>query len=191
LTTDQAVMTSAVLMINALATQMKTTIAAIRAFDHELEPLCRTHADDPLLASLPGAGTVDAARLTAAMGTVRDRWTTVDELLCFSGVAPVLERRGQSTWIRWRYCCPTFLRQSFPEDAGESIHHSCWARASDMSQRARGKRPQAAVRALAFKWIRIIYQCWHTRTPSSEVRDLESLRQKGSPLLTFAANNPS
>ena len=80
LTTDQAVMTSSVLMINALATQMKTTIEAIRAFDHEIEPLCSTHEDYHLFASLPGAGTVYAARLTAAMGTVRDRWTTVDEL---------------------------------------------------------------------------------------------------------------
>ncbi len=170
---------------------MKTTIEAIRAFDHEIEPLCRTHEDYHLLASLPGAGTVYAARLTAARGTVRDRWTTVDELRCFSGVAPVMERRGKSTWIRWRYCCPTFRRQSFHAYAGESINHSFWARASDMSPRARGKSHQAAVRALAFKWIRIIYQCWQTRTPYSAVRYLESLRKKGSPLLTFAANNPS
>jgi transposase len=170
---------------------MKTTLEAIRAFDHEIEQLCRTHEDDHLCASLPGAGTVYAARLTAAMGTVRDRWTTVDELLCFSGVAPVMERRGKSTWIRWRYCCPTFLRQSVHEYAGESINHSCWARAYDLSPRARGKSHQAAVRALAFKWIRIIDTCWQTRTPYSEVRSFESLRKKGSPLLTFAANNPS
>ena len=50
-----------------------------------------------------------------------------------------MERRGKSMWIRWRYCCPKFLRQSFHEYAGESIHHSCWARAYSMSQRARGK----------------------------------------------------
>jgi transposase len=102
-------------MINALATQRQTTIEAIRAFDHAIEQLGRTHEDDHLFASLPGAGTVYAARLTAAMGTVRDRWTTVDELLCCAGVAPVMERSGKSTWIRWRSCCPTFLRQSFHE----------------------------------------------------------------------------
>jgi transposase len=191
LTTDQAVMHASVLMIKALATQMKTTIEAIHAFDHEIEKLCRTHEDYPLFASLPGAGPVYAARLTAAMGTARDRWTTVDELLCFSGVAPVMERSGKSTLIRWRYFCPKFLRQSFHEYAGESIHHSFWAKAYYMSQRARGKSHQAAVRALAFKWIRIIYKCWQTRTPYSEVRYLESLRKKGSPLLTFAANHPS
>jgi transposase len=191
LTTDQAVIRSSVLMINALATQMKTTIAAIRVFDDEIEQLCRTHEDYHLFAALPGAGTVYAARLTAAMGTDRSRWPTADELLCFSGVAPVVERSGQSTWIRWRYFCPKFLRQSFHEYAGESVQHSFWARAYDMSQRARGKSHQAAVRALAFKWIRIIYKCWQTRTPYNEVRYLESLRKKSSPLLAFAANNPS
>jgi transposase len=191
LTTDQAVMHASVLMIKALATQMKTTIEAIHAFDHAIEKLCSTHEDYHLFASLPGAGPVYAARLTAAMGTARDRWTTVEELLCFSGVAPVMERSGKSTWIRWRYFCPKFLRQSFHEYAGESINHSFWAKAYYMSQRARGKSHQAAVRALAFKWIRIIYKCWQTRTPYSEVRYLESLRKKGSPLLPFAANNPS
>jgi transposase len=191
LTTDQAVITSSGLMLKALATQMKTTIDAIREFDQEIEKLCRTHEDYHLFASRPGAGPVYAARLRAAMGTDRDRWTTVEELLCFSGVAPVMERRGKSTWIRWRDFCPKFLRPSFHEYAGESINHSCWARAYYLSQRARGKSHQAAVRALAFKWIRIIYKCWQTRTPYSEVRYLESLRKKGSPLLAFAANNPS
>ena len=191
LTTDPAVLHSSVLMIKALATQMKATIEAIRAFDHEIEQLCRTHEDYPLFASLPGAGPVYAARLTAALGTDRNRGITVEELLCFSGVAPVLERRGKSTWIRWRYFCPKFLRQSFHEYAGESINHSFWAKAYYMSQRARGKSHQAAVRALAFKWIRIIYKCWQTRTPYSEVRYLESLRKKGSPLLAYVAHNPS
>jgi hypothetical protein len=190
-TTDQAVMHASVLMIKALATPMKTTIEAIHAFDHEIAKLCRTHQDYHLFAALPGAGPVYAARLTAAMSTARDRWTTVEELLCVSGVAPVMERRGQSTWIRWRSFCPKFLRQSFHEYAGESIHHSLWAKAYDMSERARGKSHQAAVRALACNWIRIIYNCWQTRTPYSEARYLEHLRRKRLPLLAFAARNPS
>jgi transposase len=191
LVTEPAVIHASVLRIKALAAQMKTTVEAIRKFDQEIEQLGSTHAAYPLLASLPGAGPVYAARLTAAMGTVRDRWTTVEELLCYSGVAPVMERSGKSMWIRWRYFCPKFLRQSFHESAGESINPSFWARAYYMSQRARGTSPQAAVSALACKWIRIIYSCWQTRTPYSEVRYLESLRKKRSPLLAFAANNPS
>jgi hypothetical protein len=51
-------------------------------------------------------------------------------------------------------------------------------------------RHHAAVRALAFKWIRIIYKCWQSRTEYNEVSYLENLRMKGSPILAYAAANP-
>ncbi len=191
LTTDKAVINSSVMMTRALASQMKTTINAITAFDQEIAALCQTHQDYHLFDSLPGAGPVYGSRLLAALGTNRARWTTVDELLCFSGIAPVIERSGKSERIRWRYFCPKFLRQSFIEYAGESIKHSFWARAYYASQKAKGKSHQAAVRALAYKWIRIIYRCWQTNIPYNEVKYLESLRKKGSPLLSFAANSPA
>jgi hypothetical protein len=93
--------------------------------------------------------------------------------------------------VRWRYFCPKFLRQSFHEYEGESVRHSFWAKAYYEQQRAKGKSHQAAVRALAFKWIRIIYRCWKTRTAYDEVKYLEGLRKKGSTLLNYAANNPA
>ncbi len=191
LTTDRALLNSSVLMITALASQMKSTIEAVRQFDREIEKLCAAHPDFPLFQSLPGAGEVYASRLLAVMGTQRDRWTTAQELACLSGIAPVMERSGQRVWIRWRYFCPKFMRQSFHEYAGESVKHSFWARAYYEQQLAKGKSRQAAVRALAYKWIRIIWKCWQTSTPYSKVKYLESLRKKGSPLLAYAVTNPS
>jgi transposase len=189
LTTDRAIIDSSVLMITALAAQLKTTIAALKQFDEAIAKLCATHPDFPLFQSLPGAGDVYASRLLAMMGTQRHRWTTAAELACLSGIAPVMERSGQSVWIRWRYFCPKFMRQSFHEYAGESVKHSFWARAYYEQQIAKGKSRQAAVRALAYKWIRIIWQCWQTRTPYNEVKYLEALRKKGSSLLSYAAKN--
>ena len=93
--------------------------------------------------------------------------------------------------MRWRYFCPKFLRQSFVEYAGESVKHSFWAKAYYEQQRAKGKGHHAAVRALAFKWIRIIFQCWKSKTAYDEVKYLEGLRKKGSSLLNYAANNPT
>ena len=191
LTTDRAVINSSVLMVKALAAQMKTTIAAIREFDSEIDKLCLAHPDFPLFQSLPGAGAVYASRLLAVIGSDRARWSTADELACLSGIAPVMERSGKSVWIRWRYFCPKFMRQSFHEYAGESVKHSFWARAYYQQQREKGKSHQAAVRALAFKWIRIMYRCWQTSTPYSEVKYLESLRKKGSPLLQYAVSDRS
>jgi hypothetical protein len=39
------------------------------------------------------------------------------------------------------------------------------------------------VRALAFKWIHILYRCWQTRTPYDESKYLNALSHRGSPLL--------
>jgi transposase len=189
LVTDGAVLTSSVLMVKALAAQMKTTIEAVAEFDAEIERLCAEHQDFALFAGLPGAGSVYASRLLAALGTDRERWPSAEDLACYAGIAPVIERSGQSTWVRWRYFCPKFLRQSFHEYAGESVKHSFRARAYYEQQRAKGKSHQAAARALAYKWIRIIFRCW--QTPYDEVKYLESLRKKGSPLLKFAAQNPA
>lgn len=187
LVTDAAVINSSVLMVKALASQMKTTLAAIKEFDAEIAQLCAAHAEFELFTSLPGAGEVYAARLLAALGTDRERWAGADEVARYTGIAPVIERSGKSCWVRWRYFCPKFLRQSFVEFAGESVRHSFWARAYYEQQREKGKDHQAATRALAYKWIRIIFRCWQTRTPYDEVRYLESLRRKGSPLLNYAA----
>ena len=190
LTTDQAVISSSQLMIKTLCLQMKTAITAIKEFDHKIEEVCASHEDYYLFASLPGSGTVHSSRLLAALGTDRQRYESAEEVARYSGVAPVIERSGESSWTRWRYFCPKFLRQSFVEYAGQSLNHSFWARAYYERQRAKGKSHQAAVRALAFKWIRIIYRCWQERTPYNEVRYLESLRKKGSPLLRYAATHP-
>jgi transposase len=191
LVTDRAVLASSVLMTRALASQMKTTLEAVAEFDAEIAALCAVNEDFALFKSLPGAGPNYAARLTAALGADRGRWQSADEVAQLSGIAPVIERSGQSCRVRWRYFCPKFLRQSFHEYAGESIKHSFWARAYYESQRAKGKSHHAAVRALSFKWVRIIFRCWQARTPYDEVKYLESLRRKGSPLLTYAANNPA
>ena len=46
-----------------------------------------------------------------------------------------------------------------------------------------GARHQAALRALAFKWIRVLHRCWADRTPYDESRYLNALKRRGSPLL--------
>jgi transposase len=191
LVTDQAVIASSKLMAKALALQLKTTLSVSSDFDRELAALCAVNQEFALMQSLPGAGQNYAARLAVALGTDRERWQSADELARLSGIAPVIERSGKSCRVRWRYFCPKFLRPSFHEDAGESVRHSFWARAYYEQQRGKGQSHQAAVRALAFKWIRIIYRCWKTKTAYDEVQYLEGLRKKGSSLLIYAAQNPA
>jgi transposase len=190
LTCDAAVLASSVVMMRALLAQMTATLEAIKDFDRRIDDLCQQHPDFALFEALPGAGAVYASRLLAAFGSRRDRFSSADELARFSGIAPVTERSGKQCRVRWRYFCPKFVRQALVEWAGESVRHSFWAGAYYQQQRARGKTHQVAVRALAFKWIRILWRCWQTCTPYDEVTYLERLRKTGSPLLAFAATTP-
>src|SRR5450759_3584998 len=70
-----------------------------------------------------------------------------------------------------------------PSGQDPTIPRSFWAGAYYQQQRKKGCSHQVAVRALAFKWIRIIYRCWKTRTPYDESVYLKALKKRGSPLL--------
>jgi transposase len=190
LVTDRAVINASKLLVKALVAQMKATLAAISDFDEAIEQLCHEHEDFHIFSALPGAGTVYAARLLTAFGTDRERYASADDVACLAGVSPVIERSGQSCWVRWRYFCPKFLRQSFVEYAGESIVHCGWAKAYYRKQRDRGKSHQAAVRSLAFKWIRIIWKCWQSRTPYDEALYIAGLQKQGSPLAQALRDGP-
>ena len=102
----------------------------------------------------------------------------------YAGIAPVTERSGKKKVVHWRYQCATFLRQTFVEWAAHSINQSVWAEAYHRQQRAKGSSYQAALRALAFKWIRIVYRCWKTSTVYDENVYLQALLRHGSPLIS-------
>jgi hypothetical protein len=129
-------------------------------------------------------------RLLAAFGEQRERFRHAAELQKYSGIAPVTERSGKKCWVHWHWQCPTFLRQTFVEWAAQTINKSFWAGADYRQQRAKGASYQAAVRALAFKWIRILYRCGQARTLYDESVYLNALRKRGSPLLGSLALPP-
>ncbi len=183
LTEDPGIITACRLHVLALVAQLRTVISAIDVFDREIAALARAQPDFALFDCLPGAGPQMAPRLLAAFGEQRDRFHGADELQKYTGIAPVTERSGKKSWVHWRWQCPKFLRQTFVEWAAQTINKSFWAGAYYRQQRAKGSTHQAAVRALAFKWIRILYRCWQTRTPYDETTYLNALRKRGSPLL--------
>lgn len=69
----------------------------------------------------------------------------------------------------------------------QTITGSFRARAFYELHRAKGASHNAAVRALAFKWIRVQWRCWVDRVPYDESRYLSALRKRGSPVIQFAA----
>jgi len=183
LTTDEGVITPNALLVQALVAQLRVTLQVIADFDNAIAQRAQEHPDFSLFDALPGAGAVFAPRLLAAFGEQRERYASAEELQKYAGIAPVTERSGKKTWVHWRLQCPKFLRQTFVEWAAESTRHSFWAQVYYQQQRAKGKAHQAAVRALAFKWIRILYRCWQDRTPYDESVYLQALNRRSAPLL--------
>ena len=186
LTTGEAVIVPYRLQVLTLVAQLEVALASIRRYDDEIASLAPQHTDYGLFDCLPGAGPSLAPRLLVAFGEQRERFTSAAEVQKYSGIAPVTQRSGQTTWIHWRWQCPTFLRQTFVEWAAQTINKSYWAGLYYYQQRAKGCSHQAAVRALAFKWIRILYRCWVTSTPYDEAKYLKALQERGSPLLKIA-----
>ena len=183
LTLDEAVITPNRLQALVLVDLLRVTLSAIKRFDEEIAELAPQHPDYALFDALPGAGPSLAPRLLVAFGEQRDRFNSAAELQRYAGIAPVTVRSGNMYWVHWRWQCPTFLRQTFVEWAAQTINKSYWAGVYYRQQRDKGCSYQAAVRALAFKWIRILYRCWQTNTPYNEAVYLKALKRRGSPLL--------
>lgn len=191
LTEDPAVIIPHQLLATTLVEQVRAIHAAIERFDERIAALAPTLPDYPLFQALPGSGPALAPRLLAAFGEQRERFADAGQLQRYSGVAPVTQRSGKKSWVHWRWQCPTFIRQTFVEWAAQTINKSFWAGAFYRQQRAKGSPHQVAVRALAFKWIRILHRCWQSHTPYDESRYLKALQRRGSPLLAGLPSSDS
>jgi len=180
LTTDGAVVKTNRMYVEMIIGLIRSVNRSIQGYDEQIDTLFQEHPDAFIFKSFPGAGKQLAPRLVAAFGTDRDRYKTAVSASTYFGVAPVIERSGKQVWIRWRWHCPKFLRQSAVEFAASSIGFSPWAKLYYQEQINRGKKHHAAVRALAFKWVRILFRCWQNRTPYDENKYLAALERHGS-----------
>jgi transposase len=185
LTEEAAVLESHVLRVQLLCRQLQALQRTLAQFEQRLAEVFRSHPDRELFESLPGAGPVLAPRLLASLGSERERYEDAASLSSFSGIAPVTRQSGGKHHVHRRYRCPLFMKQSFHEYARESVRHSRWAAAHYRQQREKGSGHHAAVRSLAFKWQRVIWKCWQSRTAYREEVYEAALRKSGSPLVAL------
>jgi len=185
LTTDPALIVPASLTVQTLAGLLQVLHGSIATLEQEIQTAMDAHPDAPIFRSFAGAGPVLAPRLLVAFGTQRDRFQSAQEVQQLYGIAPVTKASGQSQVVSMRYRCPKFGKQSFHENAGQAFKKEPWARAYYDHQRKR-KKHHAAVRALAFKLMRIYFICWRDRKTYDRNTYVSSLEQHGSPLVRAA-----
>lgn len=186
-TNDPAIVDSMSLLAESYLAMLEPLECAIRRHDEQIAGLWGDHPDQTLFESFPGGGPVMAPRLAVAFGTDRDRYQQASEMQRYSGIAPVIERSGKQSWTHARWRCPKFLRQTFHEFAEASLPHSAWALAYYRQQRDRGAGHHAAIRSLAFRWIRILFHCWKNKIAYDEQLHIEMLKRRGSPVVNRIA----
>jgi len=183
LTDEPALLETFTLRVQLICRELKLVVAAIKDYDRQIAEAFNAHPDREIFRNLPGAGPTFAPRLLASMGAQRERFENAAALQHYSGIAPVTKQSGGKRHVHRRYLCPKFLRQSFHEYAKESILHSRWAAAYYQQQREKGSPHNTAVRALAYKWQRIIFRLWQDRTVYREAIYEAALKKNGSQLL--------
>jgi transposase len=188
LTTDCAVIESGRRYVQSQLGILAALNQSVRTYDSRIRELMKQHADAEIFDSLPGAGPALAPRMLVAFGTDRDRYCNPAEIQQLAGIAPVTIASGKTRYVRRRWACSSFLQSTFQEFANCSRNQSSWASAYYDLQRSRGKAHQAAVRALAFKWIRVIYRCWKDRKPYDELAYCGQLMIRQSPIAAFMAS---
>ncbi len=185
LTEEMAYLQSHTLRVQLICQQLDLLHRTLAQFEQQIAQVFGQHPDGAIFRNLPGAGPVLAPRLRASMGSERERFARAKNLQSFSGIAPVTKQSGGTCHVHRRYLCPKFFKQSFHEYAKESILHSRWAAAHYQQQRQKGCGHHTAVRSLAYKWQRIIWKCWQTRTIYREDIYEAALKKTGSPLVAL------
>ena len=165
----------------SLVRQIKVLNEEVAKFDKQIAEVYAEHPDADLWESFPGAGSVMAPRLAAAWTVDRNRYGEAKAMQLYSATAPVREKSGESERIHRRWSRPKFLHQTFWEYAHHSVNHCRWANAFVVSQMDKGKKRSTALRALAFKWQRIMFRCWQDGKPYDDEAYEEKLRERNSP----------
>jgi transposase len=182
--TDQtALIQSFVLRVQLIGHQLQLVQQTLRQYEQQIAQTFTQHPDHLVFASFPGAGPVLGPRLLTSLGSQRERFQNATNLQHYTGIAPVTKRSGGTCHVHRRYLCPKFHRQSFHEYAKESVLWSRWAAAYYLQQRTKGAHHHTAVRALAFKWQRILWRCWQDHQPYQEIIYEAALRKANSPLV--------
>jgi transposase len=110
--------------------------------------------------SFPGLGDRLAARIAAEIGDAIGQFDTPNALQCYAGKAPVTRRSGKSELVvASRLACNRFLADAVQQWAFTSLNRSGWAREFYDTQRSRGKKHHAALRALGNRWLEILWHC--------------------------------
>ena len=173
-----------VFQVLLLVRQIKGMNEYIKDIEGEIKAQYIVNEDYEIINSIPGVGVVTGARLIGFLGNDRDRFNSPEEMLVCSEIAPVTVQSGKTKNIRRRYLCDKFTQLTFTEIAelfrlnsllGQAMYHH--------EKKVKKKTHHVALRAIAYKLIRMIYFCWKNRVCFDEQKQIAHLKKMGSPVV--------
>lgn len=166
-------------LVGALCAQLEVTVGTVDAYREAIADFFAGMPAAEWAASLPGgrSGTT-VPRLVAELGDAAGRWQTFRHLQGHAGTVPVTDRSGKHLLVMFRLACNTHLRDAVHQFALHSLQQSEWARAYYDRTRRRGHRHHHALRALAAKWLKIIFVLWSRQVPYDETHHLATIARQ-------------
>jgi len=166
-------------LLAAVLEQLDVTVRAVAAYREAITDFFANMPAATWARTLPGGqrGTT-GPRLYAELGDAAGRWQTFRHLQGHAGAVPVTDRSGKQIVVRFRFACHTHLRDTRHQFALHSLQPREWARAYYDRCRRRGHRHHHALRALAAKWLKIVFVLWSRQVPYDETHHLATMARQ-------------
>jgi transposase len=165
--------------IQSLIPIMRPIRQQMTVLKRQIDTQFKQHPDAEWWLGFPGLHTLNGARLLVYIGDNRDRFPTADRLRAVAGTVPITRSSGKRVSVYFRKECSHPLRKAITDMARNSTKRSGWAKSYYDGQLARGHKKARAQRALANRWVGIIWKLWQTGEQYDEMVHVMNRSRQG------------
>ena len=155
----------------AYAASVRASVAVLTVINDEIATLDGAvkahfglHPDAEIIASQPGLGPINGARVLAEFGDAPGRYRSSKARKNYAGTSPITRQSGKMRLVSARYVHNHRLLDALHSQASCAIIHDDQARAYYDQQRARGVKHNAALRQVANRLVGVLHGCLAHRT---------------------------
>lgn len=174
----------------ALVEVLKTLHHQLGQVTRQLQHSFAAYPEADWWRAFPGAGPLTAPRLLAQIGDNPAAFPSYQTLQATAGTVPVTRQSGQKRVVKFRWACSHPLRKAAMDLARNSVREAGWARSYFYNQRALGHSPSRAYRALANRWLRIIWTVRQRGEVYDETRHIANRSRQGRSADAQTAQQP-
>ncbi len=169
----------------SLCQLLRTLEQQLKLYRKQIDSLFDNHPDHDLFGSLPGAKTVLAPRLLAAIGVNPQRYGSHEVLQAIVGTAPVSYQSGQIHKAHVRWACDKFARATVHLWADCFRKASAWGQTYYQSKREDGMNHACALRCLGQRLLKILFRMLMDKKPYDAELHARNQQKHGSWVLSL------